>query len=800
MDVLDKKTEPTGGALRQWLRGAAEKRKNNAAALCFDLLCAGVAFLFSRCHLFFGAYPLGVAFVSCLPERVPMALAGAIVGSLSLGKDGFVTAMIALITVFLRVAVSGGQEHDASSGGVFSEPILLRASLATIGGLVAGLYQILVFGFSLQTILYAFTMIFACGIGSALFGGLFFTPLKWRTFLFGNDALLTARTARARDKFGVIARQVSLLGYAFFLTLSLARFSLFGLSLAYVFAGAAVLFTAGRFGTLRAAAVGFFACLGVSGTASVAFALGGAAAGLLFRLGLGYATLGYLGAVGAWSAYSGSLAGLLSLFPEAAVAAVLGMPLFRKLNPEAPPERIADNHRAAQDMVNTMALSHRGKSGDFSRRLEEAMVGVAPLLRSLTEADRRVPRAEYERVCREAADLCCKGCDRFSVCGGELGRLCPAPFSLKLAAGAPLSLSDFASDGLPPCPEANAERCLDAIRRSAAALEEARYRLARSDETADVCEWLAKLMNDARLADGRECAANEPQTEKAKEIFLRAGFPDGAVRVLGERQLYLTAAGEDTDGSKITDAALQTALADALGAHFGVPNYFRRDGMALMECTATPRFRVEAAVAAAPGEPGAPNGDRSLTFTTVDGRFFALLSDGMGTGAEAERVSAFAVEFLAHLLGAGCDKTTSLHLLNRLLRRQGEECSTSVDLFAFDLLSGEGQFCKSGAAPSYILREGSLFRVRSQTVPLGLMKTLDAERIRVEAAPGDLIVMVSDGVCPSPEDAPWLPELLSKPLPADLSRLAGDILAAATRNAAHADDMTVLVCRVLRAA
>ena len=88
------------------------------------------------------------------------------------------------------------------------------------------------------------------------------------------------------------------------------------------------------------------------------------------------------------------------------------------------------------------------------------------------------------------------------------------------------------------------------------------------------------------------------------------------------------------------------------------------------------------------------------------------------------------------------------------------ECSATVDLLEYDLVTGKAQFYKGGAAPSYIYRDGNLFKLRSNTVPLGIIKELDTKKIAIDTAEGDIIVMVSDGVTQSKEECPWLFDLL----------------------------------------
>ena len=73
-----------------------------------------VGFLFGGCHVLVGAYPLGLALVCALQSGVWLALLGAVLGSLTLGKSGIIYGMIAVLAVFLRVVISGS---DNKKGG-----------------------------------------------------------------------------------------------------------------------------------------------------------------------------------------------------------------------------------------------------------------------------------------------------------------------------------------------------------------------------------------------------------------------------------------------------------------------------------------------------------------------------------------------------------------------------------------------------------------------------------------------------------------------------------------------------------
>jgi stage II sporulation protein E len=126
------------------------------------------------------------------------------------------------------------------------------------------------------------------------------------------------------------------------------------------------------------------------------------------------------------------------------------------------------------------------------------------------------------------------------------------------------------------------------------------------------------------------------------------------------------------------------------------------------------------------------------------------------------------------------------------------ECSATADIFSLDLLDGSATFIKSGAAPSFIKRDSSIFRIKSSTAPLGLMKTIDSERIQAEVKGGDYVIMLSDGVSTVAEESPWLLELLTRPSKDSARAYADYILAAAKENSRSHDDMSLIVMKIIK--
>ena len=77
------------------------------------------------------------------------------------------------------------------------------------------------------------------------------------------------------------------------------------------------------------------------------------------------------------------------------------------------------------------------------------------------------------------------------------------------------------------------------------------------------------------------------------------------------------------------------------------------------------------------------------------------------------------------------------------------EVYATLDVAVLDLYSGDLEFVKAGAAPSYILREGELTQIDSRSMPAGMLPVLEPEIFRCSVQPGDLVILLSDGLLPA---------------------------------------------------
>ena len=190
-------------------------------------------------------------------------------------------------------------------------------------------------------------------------------------------------------------------------------------------------------------------------------------------------------------------------------------------------------------------------------------------------------------------------------------------------------------------------------------------------------------------------------------------------------------------------------------------------------------------------------GDSTAVFKNDEGRFFALISDGMGTGTVAHSVSSICSGFISNMLSVGGVSDELLSMLNGFLcerynSRVGE-CSATLDLLELDLMNGKTRLFKCGAAPSYIYRRGRLFKFRSGTMPIGILRDTDVKCYDIGLSKGDIVVMVSDGVTGEAGECPWLFDLLSQNLPNRSAERVAELIVKYSMSKGSLDDISALV-------
>ena len=91
--------------------------------------------------------------------------------------------------------------------------------------------------------------------------------------------------------------------------------------------------------------------------------------------------------------------------------------------------------------------------------------------------------------------------------------------------------------------------------------------------------------------------------------------------------------------------------------------------------------------------------------------------------------------------GTGCKTVNAA-----LALRSPEDTFSTVDLAVIDLFSGKADFVKIAAQPSFIKKGKNIHTVKSGSLPIGILDTVDYEPVTMDLENGDLLVMTTDGL------------------------------------------------------
>jgi hypothetical protein len=184
------------------------------------------------------------------------------------------------------------------------------------------------------------------------------------------------------------------------------------------------------------------------------------------------------------------------------------------------------------------------------------------------------------------------------------------------------------------------------------------------------------------------------------------------------------------------------------------------------------------------------------------GRLLLTISDGMGAGINALRESRIVVKLLEQIISNGIGPEAAAGIVNTALYlRGGEESAATIDLAEVDLEGRYVDLLKAGAPPSFLKRGHSVEMIRSNCWPAGILDKVEAEVLRRQVLPGDILIMTSDGVTEVDREAflpdNWLYDFL-KDLPLEDAQAVADLVLKHALRAVglqNRDDMTVLVAR-----
>lgn len=160
-----------------------------------------------------------------------------------------------------------------------------------------------------------------------------------------------------------------------------------------------------------------------------------------------------------------------------------------------------------------------------------------------------------------------------------------------------------------------------------------------------------------------------------------------------------------------------------------------------------PSFTVLSAAARAVKENEKISGDNFSIEEYNQNQMIAMISDGMGSGEQACHDSRTVIEFMEKFMDAGFSKEKAMMLVNGAFFSKNPGANlTTLDICSINLLNGEAEFIKAGAAASFVKHGTRVEEISFDTLPLGGTDEIDSMQFSVPLYDTDMLIMVSDGV------------------------------------------------------
>ncbi len=769
-------------------------------------LVAAAAYMLCGAELFFSTFPLPIALL-CSHRKKLLPISVGIALSALTGQMPPIYIFTCIATLLLRVLLTSlppllSELHESGGANVgtaiiryaphlpeiaqkrrsddknvgerehsplFEEKLSMRALTASAGGLLGGIFSLIGSDFSIYSLWGTLTLTAVCPFAVILLGGVFSNGEN-KSKLYPTISLFSVGALCV-----FAARDMTVIGMPMSpfiaMLLSLSMTEMYGL-----FSGGAASILFGLvldpvyMPLLLICSLLFFLISTV-------------------RRGAGLAVV--CAAVVIWCYYIGGTDGLVSFLPPMLLAIPIYMisEKYRELM-YAPYNRAA---AMAGGVYFAEAVTEKNKNEAVRERLgalSDIFATLSETFYKLSDKRRRPDALGLKKICESELDSTCRDCRNREICyGGEYKTLIDATGRLTVALRTRgiCQRSDLDAHFLSLC--SRSERLISNINQSLARATENMIKGDKLGFFASSYEDINEILRDALESDSEEYATDSESAEKIFDLLYEHGFRAKGVVVYGKRCKNVVIKGipsADKLSAKSADA-VRRSISEAVGSALGEPVFeLGRDG-GVMRLSSKPLYRAKCAmgnIAAERGEsepvldtselyidPFRNNepqdeicGDTSNSFITSSSYFYSLISDGMGNGEEAAFVSGVSSMFIEKMLSAGNRADITVRMLNNLLRNEnmgrGGECSATVDLCELDLLSGTASFIKSGAAPTYIARSGTVYKVYSRTMPIGILKDADTKISKFDTKKGDIIIMLSDGCCPDSEDCPWLVEYL----------------------------------------
>lgn len=705
-------------------------------------------------------YPIADALLCAAGIYTPAAYIALIIHAYAVGSNFIFRALLISGIFILRIGICESLRGDRTViSAIFREPPSVKLGSATVLSLICSGIYLLSNGIDISTLPSILTIMLAPPILCVFYCG----------FFLGDPELYEVGRVKLGKKIYYELSLYSILAMSVY-CMKAEKLEFMGCSLAALLTVFFTLVcgrTGGFFrGTLIGAMLGYI----YSPSFTASFAIGGAFAGMLSSVYVPLASGIACTAIGVSSTLMHGYSGILYIVQECVIALAItvpvlrydflsiGFPFYKKasLREASTVQHELDTIHAHSELQRIYSISNAFSelSYDYKKRFDNAHAREA-----------RIP--DQTALCKQLCEGICESCPMISICWENQKSV--TKDAVKTVCWL-LYNPDNTSQTRKPLEFPPAFNCIKPIAFKSEILRicespELRYSERNIPNTESFSEeygCVSDMLKSIAEAGEDELECDKEAEKRIARAARSLAFKPSAIAVIGKRKKTVIAYGIDKNRLNVDTDQLREVFSKACGARLGSPD-FSDDGIingGKMTFVGQQRFTAVSAYSEKTKPSESRSGDRCSTFETNNGYFYSVISDGMGSGEDAAESAEIATSIAEKLLSCEIDKELALKMIGSALRRRGNECFATVDLMEIDLMNGSACFLKSGAACSYIIREGSVYCISARSIPIGITAEAIPEQIRFALRDGDTIIMISDGIAQDAEDGAWLVKLM----------------------------------------
>lgn len=194
------------------------------------------------------------------------------------------------------------------------------------------------------------------------------------------------------------------------------------------------------------------------------------------------------------------------------------------------------------------------------------------------------------------------------------------------------------------------------------------------------------------------------------------------------------------------------------------------------------------------------SGDTHSVIKIDEGKFMVALSDGMGSGEYARRISETTIALLESFYRAKMPPECILSTVNKLLTFNKEETFACVDIAIVDLNNGQADIVKIGSPIGFIISGSAVKVLEGGTLPLGILDCMHPDASSYDLQENDVLLFLSDGITDAFSSTADLFDVLKRVPVRNPQQLVDSVLERALHEygGIAKDDMTAVAVRLFK--